>query len=214
MKPSDELKKDCLLKMQKSLQAIAARWADKVEINTQPLEAISQVVFKDAKQNLQSQGEAVEYAYFIVSGILRFYYVTESGKDLNKCFYSEGDFAGDFSAYFLNRASRFSIATVEPALLVAIPAKEYQAVKEQVPELSILLEQAMNTLMVRNERREEDFLTMTAKERFQKFVTHFPYYLDRIPQKQIASYLGITPEALSKYKRLWLNSEELRGKNR
>ena len=50
---------------------------------------------------------------------------------------------------------------------------------------------------------------MTAKQRFLQFVRNFPDYLERIPQYHIASYLGITPVALSKYKKQWLKDDEV-----
>jgi CRP-like cAMP-binding protein len=63
-------------------------------------------------------------------------------------------------------------------------------------------------MLIRNERGETELLTMTAKQRFLQFNRNFSEYHGRIPQYHIASYLGITPAALSKHKKQWLSSTE------
>lgn len=184
---------------------MSRRWGGGVPNDWTRIDAICEIREVDRKIDLQRQGDDPEYCYFVSEGLLRFYYATESGKELNKCFYSEGDFAADFSANYLKRPSRFSIATIEPSVLVLVPIAEYLEVTADSPDLKLLSEQAMNTLMVRNERREEELLTLSAKERFRKFATNFPTYMERVPQHHVASYLGVTPEFLSKHKKLWLH---------
>lgn len=188
----------------KAIDRIVKRWGQGVEFQFSSIESMSSIEILPAKTVLQRRGDYVSASYLVLSGILRFYYTTENGRELNKCFYGVGDFAGDFSASFLDTPSRFSIETVEPCLLLKLSVEKFRTQVEKDPGIKFLAEQAMNTLMVRNERREEDFLTLSSKERFLKFIESFPTYLDRIPQKHIASYLGITPESLSTYKKKWL----------
>lgn len=197
----------CMDNLRRSLEHNSRKWGGGHRIDMDSIREISQVVTRKRSTDIQEREVEVRYSYYVVSGLLRFYYLTESGKELNKCFYREGDFASDFASFYLRQPSRFSIATIEPSVLVRIAYRDLEGVLERSPELRFLSEQAMNTLMIRNERREEDFLTLSAGERFRKFVSNFPDYMDRIPQRHIASYLGITPESLSKYKTQWLSSE-------
>lgn len=194
----------CMQFLNKALQENSERWGSGAVIDTQNISSISEVIHVERNTDLQHRGEKVRYSYFIVQDLLRFYYISEQGKELNKGFYHEKHFVCDYSAFYLNQASRLSIGTIEPSVLVRTPATKLQVVLENSPEFQFLSEQAMNTLMIRNERREEDLLTLSAKERFLKFVANNPGYADRIPQRHIASYLGIPPEALSKFKKQWL----------
>lgn len=155
------------------------------------------------KHVLQQIGEHSSTHYFAVEGLIRYYYLGLDGKEHNKAFYDKGHIVGSLSALILNEPARYCIETIEPCCLIAIPHANNSNMVE-----SALWQQLFNfgcqMMLVRNERREAELLTLSAKERFLQFHRNFPSYSDRIPQFQIASYLGITPVALSRYKKQWL----------
>ncbi len=163
-----------------------------------------QIQQTDAKQNLQSIGEPVSRHYFLLRGLVRFYYLSPEGKELNKAFYAEGSIVGNLSALILNEPSRFAIETLEPSLLVVFPFAPLKQLVSDCPGWDRLFNHGCQMMLLRNERREAELLTLSAAERFRQFVQNFPRALERIPQYHIASYLGITPEALSRFKRQWL----------
>ncbi|NKI15884.1 Crp/Fnr family transcriptional regulator [Spongiibacter sp. KMU-166] len=159
-----------------------------------------------AKHCLQVAGEKSTHHYFIADGLVRFYYITPEGKELNKGFYKNNHIVGSLSAAILDEPCRFAIETLEPSVLVEIDLGLMRTLAPKMPVLQRLHLHSCEMMLIRNERREAELLTMTARQRFLQFVRNFPDLLERIPQYHIASYLGITPVALSRYKKQWLNS--------
>lgn len=164
--------------------------------------SVSQV---ESKHLLQAAGQSVTHFYFLVEGLVRFYYVTPDGKELNKAFYGEKNIVGSLSALILNETCRFSVETLEPSTLVKLPYDSTGDIWQKSPGWQNVFNRCCQLMLVRNERREAELLTLSTKQRFLQFVQNFPDYLDRIPQYHIATYLGITPVALSKYKNQWLS---------
>lgn len=157
-----------------------------------------------SKHLLQAIGEKSTHNYFVADGLVRFYYITPDGKELNKGFYGKNHIVGSLSASILDEPCRFAVETLEPSVLVEINLAGLRGFTEQSPAWQRLYQHSVEMMLIRNERREAELLTMTAQQRFRQLVRNFPDYLERIPQYHIASYLGITPVALSKYKKQWL----------
>lgn len=159
-----------------------------------------------AKQSLQTAGAPVKRHYFIISGLVRLFYITPDGKDINKGFYSEGHIAGSLSGLILNEPSRFGIETIEPCVLVALDLSEFHTLMATCKGWAAMFHYSCQRMLIRNERREAELLTLSAKERYLQFCKNFEREIGRIPQYHIASYLGITPVALSRYKSQWLSN--------
>jgi len=167
-----------------------------------------EVVQVDAKHNLQAIGQPITEHYYVTKGLVRLFYLTPEGKELNKAFYGENHIVGNLSAVILNENSRFAVETLEPCTLVKLPMDRLQECYKNSAPWQSLFNYGCQMMLIRNERREAELLTMNARQRFLQFTRNFPEYLERIPQYHIASYLGITPEALSKYKKQWLKSDQ------
>jgi CRP-like cAMP-binding protein len=163
------------------------------------------VVHAETKCQLQEAGQLVTQFYFLVEGLVRFYYVTPDGKESNKAFYAENNIVGSLSALILNEPCRFTVETMESCTLVALPYEPKGDIWQVSSEWQYVFNRCCQLMLVRNERREAELLTLSAKQRYLQFVQNFPHYIDRIPQYHIASYLGVTPVALSKYKNQWIS---------
>ena len=171
----------------------------------QVLEDKLQVKTLAAKTRLLNAGVIAQKHHFVCEGLVRLFYTTPEGKELNKAFYSGGYIVGSLSALILDEPCRFSIETLEPSVVVELPLQQLGSLIAPGNGWDRLMNYSFKMMLVRNERREAELLTMTAKQRFLQFVRNFPEYLERIPQYHIASYLGITAVALSKYKAQWLS---------
>ena len=169
----------------------------------------TQVRSVPAKYTLQSAGANTPKHHFLAEGLVRLFYTTPEGKELNKGFYGDGYIVGSLSALILNEPCRFAVETIEPSVVIELPIGQLKNLIEPGNGWDRLMNYSFQMMLVRNERREAELLTMTAKQRFLQFVRNFPDYLERIPQYHIASYLGITPVALSKYKKQWLKDAEV-----
>ena len=162
-----------------------------------------------AKYCLQPIGAPVRRHHFIVSGLVRLYYITPEGKDVNKGFYSEGHIIGSLSGLILDEPSRFGIETIDPCVLVEIDLSRFHKLMAECEGWANMFHYSCQRMLIRNERREAELLTLSAKERYLQFCKNFSCEMARIPQYHIASYLGVTPVALSRYKNQWLAASEI-----
>ncbi len=147
---------------------------------------------------LFSAGERPDHLYFIQSGLLRFFYLTDDGKEFNKNFVAAGSVVTSLSTFLSGVPSPFFTQALEETVTIALPMK---FVREQV-EADIywerLLSRSVAMLALKKEQREASFLLQDAGARYEAFLADFSDLAPRLPQYQIASYLGITPVALSR----------------
>jgi len=139
--------------------------------------------------------------YFIHRGIVRFVYATESGKELNKSFATEGSFVGCLRSMLTEQPCRFSIQALEETESLFLSNEKRLELNRNYPEWQqfrcILVEQ----LALKKETREAEFLLDSAETRYRNFLNEYPDLVGRIPQYHIASYLGITDVALSRIRK-------------
>ena len=144
---------------------------------------------------LQTSGEYDSKIYVVKSGLLRSYTIDEKGKEHVFMFAPEGWVIAD------------SVPPEEPTTL-CIDVLEDSVV--QVRKKDIESEHQNVAPLVRRllvlQKRVMMLMSASALERFEDFVATYPDIIQRVPQRMIASYLGITPEALSKLKREQLNN--------
>ncbi len=135
---------------------------------------------------------------FVNAGLLRFFYQTTDGKEFNKSFIAENQFTAAYSAFLTDMPTRFSIQALEECHLlicdlhILINMFDRHGCWERLGR--ILAEQ----LFIKKEAREAEFLLDDAETRYQNFKKIYPELEDRLAQYHVASYLGITPVALSR----------------
>jgi CRP-like cAMP-binding protein len=137
----------------------------------------------------------------IVSGIFRVFYITQSGEEKTLAIRAEGRMLSAFSAILENTPSWYDIQALEDADLLYISLEEYLAGLQGHPCWQVINTKYAQMLFMEKERRESEFLSDDAETRYRKFRERFPDVEDRIRQYHIASYLGITPVALSRIRK-------------
>ncbi|NIB38205.1 Crp/Fnr family transcriptional regulator [Pseudomaricurvus alkylphenolicus] len=193
-----------------ALQAMQQRYHELVSFPQEDWDRLRpylSVKVVDEKHCLQAIGKKSSKLYFLVDGMVRFYYITPEGKEYNKGFYGKNNTIFCLSSFILDEPSGFGIETLEPSVIVEASLAKVRAHIFHCPAWQRLHLYCCEKMLVHHERRETELLTMSAQQRFQRFVRNFPGYLDRIPQYHIASYLGITPVALSKFKHQWMEGK-------
>ncbi|MEJ2413921.1 MAG: Crp/Fnr family transcriptional regulator [Sulfurimonas sp.] len=176
------------------------------ESEQQKLKNISNI--KKIKQGdyFLRQGDKSSEIAFICEGLFRITYLTEDGKEFTKSFFDEQSFLVSYSALLENRESYFSIEALEDSTIVVIDYNEWKAFFENEISWNKLLVVILQKAFCNKESREREFLVYDAKTRYLSFIQTYPKLSKRLKQHVIASYLGITPEALSTIKkRLKLN---------
>lgn len=143
-------------------------------------------------------GDAGKNLAFIHKGLCRFFYSSEEGKEFNKSFCAESGFMGSYSAYLLDKPSYFSIQALEDCVLLQAPFASLAALYSEHECWNTLGRKMAEQLYLKKELREAEFLLHSARVRYRHFLLDYPNLESRLPQYHIASYLGITPVALSR----------------
>lgn len=134
---------------------------------------------------------------FILSGIFRVFYVTASGQERILVFRDENHFLSGYSPYLTNEKSWYAIQAIEDSILI-YNTFDYYLKHLNHPCWNNLIVAYTQKIFIEKEQREREFLSEDATQRYINLVNQEPKFESRIPQHYIASYLGITPVALSR----------------
>ncbi len=151
-------------------------------------------------QHLFHQGDEIGDLLFVKKGLLKAYYITESGKEFVKSFIAEGQLIASLSALLGRGRCTFNVVALEDCEVHMVPRQQVLALQEGGVEALRGLNGVLLDLAQKKEKREYEFLCFSAEERYQSFLKEYPAIASRISQFDIAAYLGITPVALSRIK--------------
>jgi len=145
-------------------------------------------------------GEEPTHFFMILSGLARYYYLAHDGKEWNKAFFQEGQLIGSLSSFLTRQPCTYTIAALEKCKLAVIPTSLFEQL-ERHDQLDRLLNSYVQLIMLRNEAREAVLLTGNSEARYRWLLANQEWLVGRVPQHQLASYLGIEPASLSRIKR-------------
>ena len=152
-------------------------------------------------EHLVRQGEIPDKLAFIAEGLFRVYYITEEGDEKILVFREEGRMLSAFSAFLQNKDSWFGIQALEKSELLYISLNDYRQYLQEDPCWQVINSRYVEMIFIEKEKRESEFLSDDAETRYKKFLRKYPDLENRISQYHIASYLGITPVALSRIRK-------------
>ena len=153
-----------------------------------------------AKTILLSSGQIADNTYFVNYGILRSFNINDNIIEHILHFACEGWWMGDMYSYISRKPGNLFIEVLEDSELVIISRENREELFEKIPKLERFFRILTENSLVAHQERLMDNLSLTAEERFEKFCKKYSALMQRIPQKQIASYIGVTPEFFSKMK--------------
>jgi CRP/FNR family transcriptional regulator, anaerobic regulatory protein len=147
-------------------------------------------------------GEVCEQLLFIHRGLLRYAFLAE-GEEHTKDFAvdTSNRFCTAFTSLVTGRPSEIDIDALEDTEVSCWPVSYLQPLWDGSLPWQTWARRMAQGLYIRKEQREITFLRDSALERYRRFLREFPEVVERVPQYYVASYLGITPEALSRLKR-------------
>jgi CRP-like cAMP-binding protein len=161
------------------------------------LNAITRKITVARNSNLLEVDQRCNNLYFIQQGLIRAYYFDE-GKEITNWFAQEGEFATSFYAFVAMKPSAEIIQTLEDCELIQLPYSALQQLYIKFPETERIGRIITENYYIKLEERLLSLQFKTAKERYQNFVLSKPSLLQRTSLGQIATYLGITQETLSR----------------
>ena len=135
--------------------------------------------------------------YFLHSGLARGYYV-ENGKEITAWFAKENGFM--YSPYsFLNQKSTLeAVELLEDSMLVSLAYEDLHKLYDLFPSTNNMGRLITESYLIRYDEQARSLRTLTAEERFRKFIIDYPSIYESVPLKHIASYLGMSPETVSR----------------
>ena len=153
-----------------------------------------------AKTVLVNAGEISNYSYFVNSGLLRSFNINDNIVEHVLSFACEGWWIGDIYSLISKKPGNLFIEVLEDAEVVLLTRESQNELFTEIPKLERFFRILTENSLVAHQERLMDNLSLTAEERFDKFCKRYPTIIQRVPQKQIASYIGVTPEFFSKMK--------------
>lgn len=152
-------------------------------------------------QPLFHAGAREPHVYFVRDGILRLAYELSCGSQRVKEFVPEGRFFASAVALLGDGRASFSASALTTACVERVEYAVLEALAARHPSWQRVLTRGFQLFGMRKEQRERELLTLDAGQRYRRFVEEDAALAARLPQKEIAAYLGITPVALSRIRR-------------
>ena len=185
-----------------SLLVEAARaWAPLSDAHADALAAAFDAREVEAGAPVALPGTSAHEVLFVTDGLLRFYYPDDDGRQSNKAFVAEGEFAGALAAAGLGVPILYGIEALEPTRYLAAPYTRWAALVESDPAFERLGRKLAEHLLMRKELKARSLLLQNAAERYRALVDAQPDLVQRVPQYHLASYLGVTDVHLSRVRR-------------
>ena len=159
--------------------------------------------FRDLAHNqyVMRAGEVCKHFLFVEQGLLQFLSLDEKGGEHILQFAPENWLVSDRSSMYFDEPSLYFIKAIEPSKVVFLHPKFFAEAAKLKYDFSMFTETSLQRSIYFLQKRINSLLAMTARERYLEFVEMYPSLLLRVPQWMIASYLGITPESLSRVRR-------------
>lgn len=149
------------------------------------------------KTLLLAEGQACKQLSYVHSGALRSYCLDKDEKESTIMFASADWWVTDMYCYLGEKPAMMFIETIEDSCVFQLSKENFDKLLNAIPKFEKFFRILMQNAYTREQLRVIENLTLTAEERYDRFINKYPQLLKQVTQKQIASYLGITPEFLS-----------------
>lgn len=150
------------------------------------------------KQFLLQEGDRQDQAIFVVEGCLRSYSIDRNGFEHILQFAPPGWWIADMRSYLKQEPATLYIDAVEDSEILLLPRVSLEQLLQQIPQLERFFRILAENSLATYQHRLIEHLSLPAKDRYQRFCQTYPGLIENLSQKQIAAYIGVTPEFLSK----------------
>lgn len=159
----------------------------------------SLLIYKETpkKTTLLVEGQACNQLSYVHSGALRSYCLDKEGKESTIMFAVADWWLTDMYCFLNEKPAMMYIETIEDSRLLTISRENFDRLLNEIPKFERFFRILFQNAYTREQLRIIENLTLTAEERYFRFINKYPQIVPHVTQKQIASYLGITPEFLS-----------------
>ncbi|OQP62866.1 hypothetical protein A3860_26510 [Niastella vici] len=159
----------------------------------------SLLIYKEVpkKTTLLAEGHACNQLSYVHSGALRSYCLDKEGKESTIMFAVADWWLTDMYCFLNDKPAMMYIEAIEDSCILNLSRENFNNLFNAVPKFERFFRILLQNAYTREQLRTIENLTLTAEERYFRFINKYPQIASQVTQKQIASYLGITPEFLS-----------------
>jgi CRP-like cAMP-binding protein len=150
---------------------------------------------------LQRAGEVAHYAAFVARGCLRSFVIDAKGKEHIVQFAAEDWWLADAISLNTGTPSQYFFAAIEDSDLLLVDAEGQQQIVDRIPGYSAAMRAGLQKHAASKDLRIVKALSASAEERYLDFMRTFPTIAQRVPQWMVASYLGVSPETVSRIRK-------------
>ncbi|MEH7460189.1 Crp/Fnr family transcriptional regulator [Bacillus sp. JJ1127] len=150
---------------------------------------------------LLRQGDVPTKCYFVLKGCVRQYSIDKTGKEVTSNFYTEEQAISNFNHHKQDKSSVYSLTCLEDCILVVGDLDTEKDMYNKHSQLETMTRQMIEHNFGEVQDELASFIASTPEERYKALLRKRPHLVNRVPQHQLASYLGITPESLSRIKK-------------
>ncbi|MCG9791438.1 Crp/Fnr family transcriptional regulator [Flavobacterium algicola] len=154
----------------------------------------------NSKTILAQSGQVCKNSYFVNSGIVRSFNINDNIVEHIMTFACAGWWISDMYSLISQKPGDLFIEVLEDAEIIVLSKENQEILYQEIPKFERFFRILIENSLVANQERLMDNLSLSAEERFEKFQNKYGDLQHKIPQKQIASYIGVTPEFFSKMK--------------
>ena len=160
------------------------------------------------KKLLLQEGNVCKYMSFVTNGLLKAYNIDEKGNEHVNQFTPEGWWTSDMNSYFRLLPANYTIEAIEDSELLVITVEDFDNLTLRVPKMDRYFRLLFQNSLIAKERRLSNEQMLTAEEKYRQLVENNPDLVNRVPQNLLASYLGLSPETISRLKKIRVSNPE------
>jgi len=155
----------------------------------------------EKKDFLLKEGQICKNNFFLTSGLVRSFYIDKKGNEKITQFALENWWVTNMESYIKSVPSYSSIQAIEKTTVLIIDKIALEKLFKSFPKLEKYFRMITENMLIAIQRRNDIYLQMKSKDRYDNLIQNFPDFTQRVPQYMIASYLEITPEYLSELRK-------------
>lgn len=153
------------------------------------------------KEFLLREGQVCTSRYFVIRGCLRMYFIKENGNEQIAEFAIENWWQADYMSLATKTSSSFYIQAIEDTQVLGLTSASAEDLFTELPQMERYFRLVIQRAYAAAQWRVKYLYDFSREELYHHFSTHFPAFVERVPQYMLASYLGFTPEYLSEIRK-------------
>ena len=177
------------------------KFNEKVNLSKEEEEVIKQYLTPKKlrkKQYLLQEGDVCKHIAFVEKGALKAYVVDDAGVESIIQFALEGWVISDLYSFLTGEPATYNIDALENAELVLISKSAHEELLKKLPKYETYIRLQITGAYIALQKRLTSIISLPLEERYKNFLAVYPNIAQRVPQHMIASYMGLTPETLSR----------------